>query len=175
MRGCPFAEAHEAPWHAAQSGSVALMAWVLQRPGTRLAANVMAAAAKKGDIAMCQYLYGLQCSWDADSTSKAVLSGHVSLLRWLVENGCRCNVPHMCMKAAENGSVEILAYLQQQGYLTSTTVLTNMLRTAGSSNKLTAAKWLRKQGAEWPTAFGWPRWSDEVLAWARAEGCTTPV
>jgi hypothetical protein len=68
----------------------------------------------------------------------------------------------------------VLAYLQQQGELASIPLLTDMLKLAARNNKLAAAKWLRDQGAEWPAAFGWPRWSAAMLAWARAEGCTTP-
>jgi hypothetical protein len=55
-------------------------------------------------------------------------------------------------------------------------VLTEALDYAACSSKLAAAKWLRQQGAQWPTAFRmWPSWSPEVVAWARAEGCTTPI
>jgi hypothetical protein len=51
-----------------------------------------------------------------------------------------------------------------------------MLNMAAHCNKLAAAQWLREQGAESPVAFDrWRPWSTEVLEWAIAEGCTTPL
>jgi hypothetical protein len=44
---------------------------------------------------------------------------------------------------------------------------------------LNAMKLLRQHGAAWPDALyyeeGCVRWSDESVAWARAEGCTAPT
>jgi hypothetical protein len=61
-------------------------------------------------------------------------------------------------------------------------LLKDALIRAGAYNKLLAAQWLRQHGAEWPTllqyqyAFCEARiWSDDVIAWARAEGCTAPT
>jgi hypothetical protein len=74
--------------------------------------------------------------------------------------------------AARGGSVEALTYLQQHVVLTDASLLSELLNEAASHNQLAAAQWLKEQGAEWPAAFGWASWSDEVLEWARAEGCT---
>jgi hypothetical protein len=77
----------------------------------------------------------------------------------------------VCTAAADGGSIEVLQYLQQQGLMTSTALLTEMLDCAAHINELPAAKWLREQGAEWPTECRAPfRWGDKVLAWARTEG-----
>jgi hypothetical protein len=78
----------------------------------------------------------------------------------------------MRLLTARGGSVEALVCLQQLGVLTDTALLSDMLNEAGSHNQLAAAQWLKEQGAQWPAVFGWQRWSDEVLEWARAEGCT---
>jgi hypothetical protein len=56
--------------------------------------------------------------------------------------------------------------------------LTDMLRYAGAHNHLRAAQWLRQHGADWPAALNCHvdvEWEDDVLEWARAEGCTAPV
>jgi hypothetical protein len=68
--------------------------------------------------------------------------------------------------AAEGDSVEVLECLQQQGFLTSTAELTKMLNMAASKNnlKLDVAKYLKKHGAEWPTALSLRYWKGEVLA-----------
>jgi hypothetical protein len=78
--------------------------------------------------------------------------------------------------AADAGSAAVLACLQQQGMLaTDAAALTMLLDIAGMHSRLAAAQWLRQQGAEWPSRFNWFPWKNEVLAWARAEGCTTPT
>jgi hypothetical protein len=69
----------------------------------------------------------------------------------------------------------VMTHLQQQGLLTGTAVLSKMLDKAASVNKLAAAKWLREQGAEWPTVFAWSPWSGAALQWAKAEGCIIPI
>jgi hypothetical protein len=173
-RGCPWV-AMTAPYHAAQSGNVELMAWVLQQPGTQLSGAAMNAAAMRGHTAMCQFLHTQQCSWGISSTSAAAASGHVDPLRWLVNNGCPWDAHMLCMSAARSGSVEVLTYLQHQGLPTSIALLTDMLDYAAYSIELAAAQWLREQGAEWPVRFKYGPWRGEVLAWARAEGCTTPT
>jgi hypothetical protein len=50
-----------------------------------------------------------------------------------------------------------------------------MLNTAGVTGELGAAKWLRLHGAQWPFVLGEAlkgRWTERLLRWARAEGCT---
>jgi hypothetical protein len=171
-QGCPWDSAKMAAYYAAQGGNVELMAWVLQQPGTaQLSEFVMSAAAKMGHTAMCKLLRAQQCPWDARSTTDAARGGHADVLRWLVSSGCPWNL-ELYRAAAKGGSVDVLTYVQQQGLLTSMRVLADMLDIAGQNNKLAAAKWLREQGAEWPTVFGWHTWSSEVIAWARAEVCT---
>ena len=54
-------------------------------------------------------------------------------------------------------------------------LLTVMLYEAGRFNQLAAAKWLREQGAEWPTVYKKGRWSGVLLEWAIAEGFEPPT
>jgi hypothetical protein len=56
-------------------------------------------------------------------------------------------------------------------------VLQSMLNVAGVCSQLTAAKWLRQQGATWPAVlkYNGKAWSGKALAWARGEGCTSPT
>jgi Ankyrin repeats (many copies) len=145
------------------------MAWVLQLPGVKLRADVMNAAASKGHTEMCKYLHAQQCPWNSLPIDNAAYAGHVDLLRWLVNNGCPWYVNPLRSSAVRGGSVEVLVFVQQLGVLTSTKTLTDMLYTAGSNNKLAAAKWLKERGAEWPrTSASW--WGRAVLDWALSEG-----
>jgi hypothetical protein len=173
--GCPWRPVADAPCYAAKSGNVELMAWVLQQPGTQLSAEVFSIAASKNHKTMCKFLYAQQCPWDANSTSSAARSGHVKLLHSLMHNGCPWDARELSMSAAEGGSVKVLIYLQQQGVLRGVPILTLLLSRAGAFSKLAAAKWIREQGAEWPTVLRHSRWSDEVLEWAVAEGFTLPT
>eukprot|EP00953_Heterococcus_sp_UTEX-ZZ885_P042253 21482-Heterococcus_DN1.PRE.3 len=77
-----------------------------------------------------------------------------------------------------------MAFLLAHSPDISADVLSSMLNAAGAHDNLAAAKWLRQQGAEWPDVIryfyvnsfdGYTEWSGEALAWARAEGCTSPT
>jgi hypothetical protein len=81
----------------------------------------------------------------------------------------------LCEAVAVSGSVEVLECLQQQGFLISTALISQMLDMAACHNKLAAAQWLKEHGAERPTAFGLRDGLGEVLAWARAKGCATSI
>jgi Ankyrin repeats (3 copies) len=133
--GCPW-NANRVLHHAAESGNVELMAWVLLQPGTQLFQAVMAAAASKGHTAMCQYLHAQQCSWDFTSTCRAARYGHVALLRWIVDSGCPWDALGLCSSALEGDSVEVLTYMQQVGLLAGTALLMNMLNSAARCNML---------------------------------------
>jgi hypothetical protein len=38
-------------------------------------------------------------------------------------------------------------------------------------------QWLRQEGAVWPNElqYNGTQWSDELIAWCRAEGCDSPL
>jgi hypothetical protein len=138
----------------------------------------MEAAAANGHTAICAYLHAEQCPWDEGACDDAAHNGHVDTLRWLHEHGCGWNVDVIRIAAAESGSVDTMMYLQQQDDVDlGAAALAVMLNVAGGHNHLAAAQWLRAQGAEWPgvLSYIWQPWSGETLAWARAEGCTSPT
>jgi hypothetical protein len=71
----------------------------------------------------------------------------------------------------------MLSYLEAAGLLERVSTLTELLRIAGACSKLAATQWLRQHGAEWPAELCWvgTQWQNELLTWARAEGCTSPT
>jgi hypothetical protein len=159
---------------AATTGDLQMTAWVKQQPGVELNFAAMEAAAAFGHTAICAYLHAEQCPWDSGSTANAAGGGHVDTLRWLHEHGCRWDVDEIRIAAAESGSVDVLAYLQQHNDVDlSATALTDILNAAGAKRKLVAVQWLREQGAEWPIVL--QHWSDDMVVWARAQGCTSPT
>jgi hypothetical protein len=73
----------------------------------------------------------------------------------------------------------MLTWLQQNSERPWTAAeLTVMLDEAGLNHESQAAKWLREQGAEWPTSFysynynakSMSSWSIETVTWAVSEG-----
>jgi hypothetical protein len=137
--GWRFEIAMEGVHSAAESGNVELMAWLLQQPGMQLNEEAMTLAVFRGHMAMCQFLHARKCPWEDSATSQAALDGHIDILRWLIDNGCPRDAQNMGQSAAEGGSVEVLTYPQQQGLLTSATLLTVMLDLAAVFDKLDAA------------------------------------
>jgi hypothetical protein len=162
---------------AAMGGSIELIDWVLQQQGIELNAEAMKLAAGAGQIAMCDHLRSLGCEWNTDACTWAA-SNDLDVLRWLREHGCPWDFKGVCMSAAITDRVEVLDYYIEQGEVLSAEQLTAALNHAGLFNQLRAAQWLRQHGAEWPSVLavdGHYLWDCGAVAWARAQGCTSPV
>jgi hypothetical protein len=72
----------------------------------------------------------------------------------------------------------ILDYHIEQGEVPDAAQLTAAPNHAGVFNQLRAAQWLKQHGAEWPAVLAvnaHQHWSYDTLAWARAQGCTSPL
>jgi hypothetical protein len=112
-----------------------------------------------GHVSMCDYLFNKQLPLPAHNElacNTAAERGHTEALRWLHEHSCPWIATDVLATAARAGSVAMLSYLQAEGLLDSVSTLTQLLQRAGANSRLAAAQWLR-------------------LAWARAEGCTSPL
>jgi hypothetical protein len=162
---------------AASSGNVKMTAWVKQQPGVVCNWRAMNSAAAYGRTAVCEYLHAEQCGWSASVCFCAACHNHVDTLRWLHEHGCPWDAVTTAEVGAENGNGDILLYMQQEGIVFTAVQLTKMLNIADAHDNLAAAQCLRQQGAEWPTALNCSgrAWSDKAIAWARAQGCTSPT
>jgi hypothetical protein len=174
-QGCEWENGKDILCAAARSGNLEMIAWVKQQPGVVCDENTMAAAAGKGQTAICKYLHSEGCPWSSSACWAAASNGHVSTLRWLHEHGCPWLADVVRVSAAQGGRVTVLKYLQAEGLVEGAAVLTRMLNAAGAHDKLLAAQWLRQQGAEWPAVLNYygTAWSGETLAWAKAEGYTS--
>jgi hypothetical protein len=182
---CPLHAARIAR-HAAESGSIPLMEYVIEQ-GAALYSKVMLTAVQYGHVALCEQLLNeLRCPFDVDACMSAALGGHAELLRSLYDAGSPWDaedIDEICPAAAKGGSVDILDYLVNEARVVlSVDTLTDMLNIAGANEQLTAAQWCRLRGAEWPTVLQWydeeednQVWTGATLAWARAEGCTAPT
>jgi hypothetical protein len=148
---------------AACSGDMQTLLAAKQHGGI-LTAHTMRCAALYGILPMCQYLH-------------AAKSGNVDMLRWLLQQSCPMNADTVCTAAAAGGHIDVMALLQAELPPFTADTWTGMLAAAGASRKLAAAQWLRQRGADWPAVLQHRdrEWQGEVLAWARAEGCTVPT
>jgi uncharacterized metal-binding protein len=175
--GCEWHESHLTSC-AASGGSIAVVDWLRQQQGIVLDAEVMSSAVSTGQLAMCKYLHAAGCAWDASACTYAAIYGAIEVLQWLRENGCPWDSSAVCKLAAYYGFPAILDCVIEQGEVLDAELLTEALNGAGAYGKLQAAQWLKEHGAEWPVVLKHSdgrQWSGESLAWARAEGCTSPV
>jgi hypothetical protein len=173
--GCPW-DAATMCYGAAKSGNVELLQYLKQQ-GCAFIEVVMDGAAYAGHTHVCQYLRTEQCPWGRSTCYYAAGSGHVDTLRWLHEQGCPWNIQAVRMAAATVGWLPVAQYLQGVQPAASTAQLTEMLRSAGGHHRSVVAKWLRQQGAEWPAvlSFDGVPWRDNMVQWARDEGCTSQL
>jgi hypothetical protein len=120
---------------------------------------------------------GLQ--WHRNLPNFSAFFGKLELLQWLHENRCPWDEANVCRNAARRGRIDMLIWLQQ---LTAPPdgLKREMLAEAGWGNKLDAVKWLRQQGASWPSSFcdlldskgAQVCWTVRVVRWALDSGCT---
>jgi hypothetical protein len=170
-------------WATARSGNIEMVDWIRQEYHVAIDQDALTEAACSGQTAMCEFLvaYSQRNIWSTAACHRAAHHGQLGTLRWLHKHGCPWDTDVILIEAAvswSTNSTAVMQCLQQQGVVTTTAQLTDMLNAAGAHNRLHAAKRLRKLGAQWPAVLRHYRrgkWRDDTLAWARAEGCTSPT
>jgi hypothetical protein len=182
--GCPR-DASAMKKATAAVGNINIMDWLLQRDGAELPELVMCTAAFHGQLTMCEYLLDKRCPLASRVCTHAAQGGQLNVLIWLRQHGCPWNDLAVVWLSAHSGSIDTMAYiLQHTTFLHDVTLrmMSDMLRTAGALGHLAVAQWLRdERGAPWPTYLSCmiagesKQWSGEVLAWARANGCTSKL
>eukprot|EP00953_Heterococcus_sp_UTEX-ZZ885_P016379 9209-Heterococcus_DN1.PRE.4 len=178
--GCELDAANVAHF-AATSSSVEMVEWLQQQQGIVFDARVMFVAAGAGRTATCKYLRSTGCEWNESACIEAAKGDHLKTLRWLRENGCPWSLRDVLDGAAFWGCNEVLPYvIEQSGTVVAAELLTRALSCAGASDQLKTVKLLRKHGAQWPAELcgvgRFPgQWYGKSLAWARAQGCTSPI
>jgi hypothetical protein len=173
-RGCVLGVTTAAA--AAEAGALHVLEW-LQQQGAPFNALAVERAAKWGRLHICQWLRAAQCEWDEDACTAAARWGHLETLRWLFDNGCPRDGTMLWLAGCTRDAVA--QYLMEQQVVPDNVAITLMLNFAGSHGNLAAAKFLRQHGADWPAVLERGHmntpWCGEVLKWARAEGCTSPI
>jgi hypothetical protein len=145
--------------------------------GAQLHVGVLRAAVwqKWGCVKLdvCRYLRSVGCPWD-----DTVVGRDIAAVRWLIETGCPWSHRRSGIAASQAvDGIGVLHYLQQQGAVWSAADLSDMLQAAGTHFRKDIRQFLRLKGAQWPAVLryeGRP-WLEDAVAWARAEGCTSPL
>jgi hypothetical protein len=161
---------------AAANGELSVLNFLHSEQGVQLPADISHVATANDRLDVLRWLQEVGIAFNAGTAFSAAAEGHTAILVWLLEQQCPVKQTHLCGTAARYGRMSILSLLQERGLLPAQHELSRMLRVAGAYDQLAVAQWLRQQGAEWPAVLlflGMP-WSEAVLAWARAEGCTSP-
>jgi hypothetical protein len=159
--------------YSAGGGHIEVLRW-LKEQGMVFTRYTMNAAAMHGQIGpwpTCAYLHAESCPCDELTVYHAALAKHWDIVCWLHEHGCPWIFKNTCFEAAEQDEVNAMNYLLQQEPVAEY-ILSAMLNAAGACGHLVAAQWLRQRGAVWPIHLY--NWSDDILVWARAEGCDSP-
>eukprot|EP00953_Heterococcus_sp_UTEX-ZZ885_P009893 5794-Heterococcus_DN1.PRE.1 len=167
---------HFCPWNdwsicgdAAEVGSIEMLVYLKQQ-GCEYSDDTMHGAARRGQLAVCQYLVAEQCPSDIQATDAALRGGHFKIVRLLHQNGCPWNPENVCYCAARLGSIEMLQYLQQQGFVFDVTTMCiaadhllvlqylhaeqcpwdeRVCRSAAGHGHVDTLRWLHEQGCPW--------------------------
>eukprot|EP00953_Heterococcus_sp_UTEX-ZZ885_P006599 4029-Heterococcus_DN1.PRE.3 len=163
--------------YAAASGRLDVLKLLHTDQEVKLPTDVSSYAAAHDHMDVLQWLQEVGFAFTEKTINVAAATNNAALLQWLLEQDCPRDEMRLCVMAAFCGHTNILFLLAEHGLLPAPQRLTAILRVAGAQDQLTAAQWLRQRGAEWPALlqFDGRPWQGEVLAWARAEGCTAPT
>lgn len=121
-----------------------IMLPVLQKLGFQLGPNIFAAAAKKGDIHLLNWLKRHNCPWDDMTFYYAVQNGNLSNLKWLKDNNCPWSEGTFII-AATKGDIDILKWLKENGCPWDKRTFLN----AAEHGNLSNMKWLKDNGCPW--------------------------
>jgi hypothetical protein len=163
---------------AAGSKNVELMQWLNRNKNLCLKndTRAMRAAIQSDCVPMVQYILSQGYKLHKELIMTALQADHIKVFAWLLRQKCPSPGPQAVL-AARCGAGRILHQVFIQHADAMIPHLCNLLNAAGACGMLETAKWLRSVGADWPPVLledGKP-WCGEVLAWAREQGCESPV
>eukprot|EP00611_Tribonema_gayanum_P026063 TRINITY_DN6107_c0_g1_i1.p1 TRINITY_DN6107_c0_g1~~TRINITY_DN6107_c0_g1_i1.p1 ORF type:complete len:294 (-),score=72.99 TRINITY_DN6107_c0_g1_i1:196-1077(-) len=140
---------------AALRGHTELLAW-LNSIGALTDETLAYAAASHGHTYTLKWARASGFACGPMAVSAAAQGGHVAAFKWLVDaDGGGCTVgPTICTDATFGGSVELLEWLRDRGMgRWDAAGMRSMLQVAGLAADPATARWLRDQGAPWPSAL----------------------
>jgi hypothetical protein len=173
---------------AVLSDTPELVQFLLQQYGLQLNAGLLHAAAESGLLTMVQYLVQQQCPGGPMCLRAAAVGGHLEVLQCLRAAGHDwLSSTSVCDAALRRGNAAVALYVLNNWNLevgavgwhqqASLFYMREWLCLAGRAGMLEVAQKLREMNTAWPVALrykGWP-WLEEMVQWARAAGCESPL
>ncbi len=102
-------------------------------------------AARGGHLNILEWARENGCRLGEETFSAAASGGHLDCLKWLRKCGCLFNTTNTCSNAASGGHLDCLKWLRECGCLLNTNTCSN----AASGGHLDCLKWLRENGCPW--------------------------
>ena len=100
--------------HAAESGSVELVRWLVNEKGCTMTGEAVRSAAEAGRLDMLRWLHEQVSADLQEAVRGAARYGHVHVLEWLVEQGVKLTDEAIC-EAAESSTAATVAWLLDNG------------------------------------------------------------
>ena len=119
---------HSTSLCCARAGQIEVLRWLKQQCA-QFGEMTMCSAAMHGQTLTCAYLHAEGCKWDDVTVQLAASRKCWDTVRWLHEHGCPWNLCTICLKAADQGSIEMITYILQQEVV-SAALLSGMLNAA---------------------------------------------
>jgi hypothetical protein len=182
---------------AADAGNIELLRWHKQQ-GLVFSSHTMAAAASNGHQHACEYLHSVGCPCER-CMQMAASYKQWHIVRWMLcSTGYEVDptqilLPHGA-KNADGFTMTLVLYkaasrpnspLSVKFFLNAERHYEEMLQIAGAYGNLDVAIWLKGRGTRWPDVLQYSPnttyettatpWTAEMVTWARAEGCTSPI
>lgn len=156
---------------AASGGHFELLRW-LRGKGCPWSPCTMDGAAEVDDIEMLEWCRTNGCPWSNGVYSKVAQRGNLEILRWCFANDQTRRMPKdLCANAAENGHLEVLKYLRENGCQWGRDVCSS----AACGGHFEVLKWCVANGCPWDNVFSCSarvfQASIPMMVWANAKGC----
>jgi hypothetical protein len=154
---------------AAGSGRLDVLHFLRSRGQFYSSTDVCAAVAGRGHLHVLKWLRENGCRWDTETCCKAAGSGHLHILKWARKNGCDWS-ESTCAFAAGGGHLNVLKWARENGCLWNASTCSYAAR----GGHLHVLKWARENGCNWHAwtcSFAAGGGHLDVLKWAREEGC----
>ena len=101
--------------HAAASGSIDLVQWLVAEHGWPITNRAVCSSAMAGQLGMLQWLDGQEGGNLQAAVPSATSSGQLHVLEWLIEQGCQVT-EEVVHEAAETSNAATVAWLLDRGY-----------------------------------------------------------
>ena len=96
----------------AEVPSWSLPALGVQQLSYKQGKQLMASAARGGQLTTLQWARQQGCAWDCHVSEAAAVGGHLAVVQWLRQAGCPWG-PSTCAAAAEGGHLEVLQWARK--------------------------------------------------------------